>query len=80
VAGFLSSHLCEPCKTLFEALNQTLPVTDLGLIFNNGLKNHPNELTPLVRLDVQLLGVSSRRWFLPTLSMPFLGDRLTLAK
>jgi len=39
-AAFLSSHLREPRKTLFEALNRSLPVTGFGPYFDKSIKNH----------------------------------------
>jgi hypothetical protein len=39
-AAFLSSHLREPRKTLFEALNKVMPVTGFGAYFDKSIKNH----------------------------------------
>jgi hypothetical protein len=39
-AAFLSSHLREPRKTLFEAVNKALPVTGFGAYFDKSIKNH----------------------------------------
>jgi hypothetical protein len=39
-AAFLSSHLREPRKTLFEVVNKVLPVTGFGAYFDQRIKNH----------------------------------------
>jgi hypothetical protein len=39
-AAFLSSHLREPRKTLFDAVNQVIPVTGYGAYFDRTIKNH----------------------------------------
>ena len=39
-AAFLSSHIREPRKTLFEALQQVMPVTGFGAYFNKDIENH----------------------------------------
>ena len=39
-AAFLSSHIREPRSTLFETVNQIIPVTGFGAHFNKNIKNH----------------------------------------
>jgi hypothetical protein len=39
-AVFLSSHLREPRKTLFEAVQQVMPITGYGAYFDKNIKNH----------------------------------------
>ena len=39
-AAFLSSHMREPRKTLFEALQKVMPVTGFGAHFNKNIENH----------------------------------------
>ena len=39
-AAFLSSHIREPRKTLFEAVQKVIPVTGFGAFFNQDIKNH----------------------------------------
>lgn len=39
-AAFLSSHIREPRKTLFEAVQKVMPVTGFGAHFNRNIKNH----------------------------------------
>lgn len=39
-AAFLSSHLREPRKTLFDAVKLVLPVTGFGAYFDKNIKNH----------------------------------------
>jgi len=36
----ITSHLLEPRKTLFQAVNQVIPVKGLGAYFNSDIKNH----------------------------------------
>lgn len=40
VTAFLSSHLHEPRKTLFDATNKVLPVTGFGAYFDKNIKDH----------------------------------------
>lgn len=39
-AAFLSSHIREPRKTLFDAVHKVIPVTGFGAHFNKGIKDH----------------------------------------
>lgn len=39
-AAFLSSHIREPRKTLFDAVQKVIPVTGFGAHFNKAIKNH----------------------------------------
>lgn len=39
-AAFLSSHIREPRKTLFEALQKVIPVTGFGAYFDQNIENH----------------------------------------
>lgn len=39
-AAFLSSHLREPRKTLFDAVNQVIPVKGFGAYFDKSIQNH----------------------------------------
>ncbi|QWD98752.1 hypothetical protein C2740_01290 [Polynucleobacter sp. MG-5-Ahmo-C2] len=39
-AAFLSSHIREPRKTLFEAVQKVMPVTGFGAHFNKNIENH----------------------------------------
>ena len=39
-ALLISSHLLEPRKTIFQAVNQVVPVKGLGAYFNSDIKNH----------------------------------------
>jgi hypothetical protein len=38
--AFLSSHIREPRKTLFEAVQKVMPVTGFGAYFNHAIKDH----------------------------------------
>ena len=39
-AAFLSSHIREPRKTLFEAVQKIMPITGFGAHFNKNIANH----------------------------------------
>lgn len=39
-AAFLSSHIREPRKTLFEAVQKVMPTTGFGAHFNSNIKDH----------------------------------------
>jgi len=39
-AAFLSSHIREPRKTLFEAVQNVIPITGFGPYFNKNIKSH----------------------------------------
>jgi hypothetical protein len=39
-AAFLSSHIREPRKTLYEAVKKVIPVTGFGVHFNKNIENH----------------------------------------
>lgn len=39
-AAFLSSHIREPRKTLFDAVHQVIPVTGFGAHFDNSIEDH----------------------------------------
>jgi len=39
-AAFLSSHIREPRKTLYEAVQKVMPVTGFGAHFNKNIENH----------------------------------------
>lgn len=40
MAAFLSSHIREPRRTLFDAVHQVIPVTGFGAHFNKNIKDH----------------------------------------
>jgi len=49
-AAFLSSHLREPRKTLFGAVNLALPVKGFGAYFDKNIKNH--HLSSFLKFDL----------------------------
>jgi hypothetical protein len=63
-AAFLSSHLHEPSKTLFEAVNKVLPVTGFRAYFDKSIKNHHPSILPFMDFVKRVLD-NARSYRLP---------------